>query len=73
MFERCEFARRRSQRTAQGTRMGMPRPTWFWVLLPKEKDLVCRDETRHFIEKEGWSKYGYGEDGEGKKIGLYLP
>jgi hypothetical protein len=41
--------------------------------LPKEKDLVCRDETRHFIEKEGWSKYGYGEDGEGKKIGLYLP
>ncbi|MFA9560866.1 MAG: hypothetical protein ACERKU_00885, partial [Nitrospirota bacterium] len=47
LFERSEFARRRSRRTAQGTRRAMPRPTWFWVLLPKQKDLVCRGETRH--------------------------
>ncbi len=22
---------------------------WFWVLLPKQKDLVCRGETLHLI------------------------
>jgi hypothetical protein len=25
------------------------RQKWFWVLLPKQKDLACRDETRHYI------------------------
>ena len=37
----------------------MPRPTWFWVLLPKQKacpefyrrSLGCRAEIRHFIEQ----------------------
>ena len=46
LFERSEFARRRSRRTAQGTRRATPRPTWFWVLLPKQKDLATRGETR---------------------------
>ena len=46
LFERSEFARRRSQRTAQGTRRATPRPTWFWLLLPKQKWLGCRAETR---------------------------
>ena len=46
LFERSEFARRRNRRTAQGTRRVTPRPTWFWVLLPKQKGLVRRDETR---------------------------
>jgi hypothetical protein len=45
LFERSEFARRRSRRTAQGTRRATSRPTWFWVLFPKEKDLVTQDET----------------------------
>ncbi len=47
LFERSEFARRRSWRTAQGTRRATPRPTWFLVLLPKQKDLGYRAETRH--------------------------
>ena len=36
---------RRSRRTAQGTRRATTGPTWFWVLLPKQKDLVPRFET----------------------------
>ncbi len=31
--------------TAQGTRRAAPRPPWFWVLLPKQKDLVRRAKT----------------------------
>ena len=39
----CPEQGRRSQRTAQSTRRrAMPRPTWFWVLLPKQKDLFAR-------------------------------
>ncbi|MGB5055961.1 MAG: hypothetical protein WBO24_16340, partial [Nitrospirales bacterium] len=41
-----EFARRRSRRTAKGTRRATPRPPWFWVLLPKQKGLGRRAETR---------------------------
>ena len=47
LFEQSEFAHRRSRRTAEETRRAMPRPTWFWVLLPKQKGLGCRAETRH--------------------------
>jgi hypothetical protein len=47
LFERSEFARSRSRRTVKGTRRATPRPTWFWVLLPKQKGLVRRGETRH--------------------------
>ena len=54
--ERSEFARRRGRRTVQGTLPScseqdgrvMPRPTWFWVLFPKEKDLGRRDEPRQY-------------------------
>ncbi len=46
LFERSEFVRRRFRRTAQGTRRVMLRPTWLWVLLPKQKRLVRLGETR---------------------------
>ncbi|MGB5054066.1 MAG: hypothetical protein WBO24_06700, partial [Nitrospirales bacterium] len=48
LFERSEFARRRRRQTTQGTRRATPRPPWFWVLLPKQKDLACRGETRQY-------------------------
>jgi hypothetical protein len=47
LSERSEFACRRGWRTAQDTRRATPRPQWFWVLLPNQKDLGCRAETRH--------------------------
>ena len=37
-----EFARRRSRRTAKGTRRATVWPTWFWPLLPKQKWVVAR-------------------------------
>ena len=39
--------RHRSRRTAQGTRRAPSRPTWCWLLLPKQKKRGCRDEPRH--------------------------
>jgi hypothetical protein len=57
----------------------MPQTIWLWVILPKQKDLACRDETRHFIESCGNLKKDRcpithaGHDNEGKGIGLYLP
>ncbi len=32
-----------------GTRRDAHRQKWFWVLLPKQKGLVCRGETLHLI------------------------
>ena len=48
LFERSEFADRRSRRTAKESRRATPRPTWFWVLLPKQKGLGCRKETPQY-------------------------
>ncbi|WNM61476.1 hypothetical protein [Candidatus Nitrospira neomarina] len=41
--------------TAQGTRRATPRPPWFWVLLPKQKDLVRRTKagTKRYQEGAG--------------------
>ncbi len=44
LFEPCKFARLRSRRTAQGTRMATAWPRWFWVLLPKQK--ACPEPCR---------------------------
>ncbi|MDH5700896.1 MAG: hypothetical protein OEZ41_13165 [Nitrospirota bacterium] len=46
--------------TAQGTRRATPRPPWFWVLLPKQKDLVRRAKagTKRYQEGAG-SFFGY--------------
>ncbi|MGP0591040.1 hypothetical protein ACTRXD_00690 [Nitrospira sp. T9] len=43
--------------TAQGTRRATPRPPWFWVLLPKQKDLVRRGETRHLQKRHGYHSW----------------
>ena len=49
LAEPGEFARHWILRAAQGIQKITPRATWFWVLLPKQKDLVCRGETLHII------------------------
>jgi hypothetical protein len=43
--------------TAQGTRRATPWPPWFWVLLPKQKDLVHRGETRHLQKRHGYHSW----------------
>jgi hypothetical protein len=42
LFERSELRSRRSWRTAEGTRRATHGQTWFWVLLPKQKDLLVQ-------------------------------
>src|SRR5690606_25564356 len=43
--------------TAQGTRRATPRPPWFWVLLPKQQNLVRRGETRHLQKQHGYHSW----------------
>jgi len=49
LFERSEFPRHLIRAGGRGTRRVAHGRKWFWVLLPKQKDLVCRGETLHLI------------------------
>ena len=42
LFERSEFRSPHSRDWGKGTRRATPGRPWFWVLLPKQKDLVAR-------------------------------
>ena len=42
LFERSEFRSPHSRDWGAGTRRATPGRQWFWVLLPKQKDLVAR-------------------------------
>ncbi len=42
LFERSEFRSPRNRDWGKGTRRATPGRQWFWVLLPKQKDLVAR-------------------------------
>ena len=42
LFERSEFRSPNNRDRGKGTRRATPGRPWFWVLLPKQKDLVVR-------------------------------
>jgi len=47
LFERSELRSPRNRRASQGTRRVTAGRKWFSALLPKQKGLGCRAETRH--------------------------
>ncbi len=51
LSERSELRSLRIRLGGAGDPKGRARAQWFWGLLPKQKVLVCRGETRHFQEK----------------------
>ena len=42
LFERSEFRSPNNRDRGKGTRRATPGRPWFWVLLPKQKDLAVR-------------------------------
>jgi len=56
LFERSEFARRWIRRASKGIPLTTPRAKWFWVLLPKQKELGRRDEPRQLPFKVRYTK-----------------
>ena len=49
LFERSEFRSPHSRDWGKGTRRATPGRQWFWVLLPKQKDLVVRGRNPAFF------------------------
>ena len=47
LFERSEFLSHLIRDGGGGTRRAAHGQKWFWFLLPKQKELVCRGETLH--------------------------
>ena len=46
---------------------------WFWVLLPKQKDLVCRGETLHLITSQMRYSNVFGKsNGAGVQIRRFI-
>jgi len=48
LFERSELVRP-PKAGVRPIKCGQTGRHWFWVLLPKQKDLGCRAETRHLL------------------------
>ena len=49
LFERSEFRSPNSRDRGKGTRRATPGRQWFWVLLPKQKDLAVRGRNPAFL------------------------
>ena len=74
LSERSEFRSPRNRDRGTGTRRATPGREWFWVLLPKQKDLVVRGRNPACKDKDtGSSIKNVEDDRRGSRVTTATP